>query len=98
MPLSRTAVQIVSYSQGSYVLNEGDLERVLLHPDIKDREAVVISIAGPYRKGKSFLLNFFLRYLYARVSFYYAIMIVLVDDTSVLFSVRSQECWQLVRP
>jgi atlastin len=72
MSFSNTATQIVSYSEKSkfYVLNESDLERVLLQAEIKDREAVVISIAGPYRKGKSFILNFFLRYLYARVSLY----------------------------
>lgn len=45
-----------------------DLENILLAGNIKDREVSIISIAGAYRGGKSFMLNFFLRYLYSRVS------------------------------
>jgi len=51
-----------------FSLDEEALKRVLLHPKVKDRKVVVLSVAGAYRKGKSFLLDFFLRYLYANVS------------------------------
>lgn len=49
-------------------LNKIDLNEVLLQDDIKDRDVVIVSVAGAFRKGKSFLFNFFLRYLNAQVS------------------------------
>lgn len=62
-------IQIVSTEDDhTFVLDEDTLTEVLLQDDIKDRFVVVVSVAGAFRKGKSFLLDFFLRYLYARVS------------------------------
>uniref|UniRef100_A0A915D6N7 GB1/RHD3-type G domain-containing protein n=1 Tax=Ditylenchus dipsaci TaxID=166011 RepID=A0A915D6N7_9BILA len=45
-------------------LNKSALNAVLGHSSIANRKIVVISVSGAYRKGKSFLLNFFLEYLY----------------------------------
>ncbi|XP_065204023.1 atlastin-like [Planococcus citri] len=39
------------------------LDEILLQDDIKDCNCVVLSVAGASRGGKSFLLNFILRYL-----------------------------------
>lgn len=49
------------------ILNEDILTKVLLDKNIENRFVVLVSIAGAFRKGKSFLLNFFLRYLYTQV-------------------------------
>lgn len=49
-------------------LNEKNLRKIMLHPDVKDNKVMVVSIAGALRKGKSFLLGFFLKYLEARVT------------------------------
>lgn len=48
----------------SFHLNEEALNSVLSsNTDIKDLPVCVVSVAGAFRKGKSFLLDFFLRYL-----------------------------------
>jgi atlastin len=44
------------------------LEKMLLHPEVKNRKVVVFSIVGAFRKGKSFFLDYCLRFLYANVS------------------------------
>lgn len=60
-------VQIVSPYNHSFHLELQQLKNVLEHNELKDRYVVVVSIAGAFRKGKSFLLNFFLKYLEAQV-------------------------------
>ncbi|XP_062571771.1 atlastin-2-like [Saccostrea cucullata] len=62
------AVQIVKYDQTKsgnakfhYMVEE--IKKIFLADDVKDKKAVIISIAGPARKGKSFMLGFFMKYL-----------------------------------
>lgn len=52
----------------TFILNEDALTEILLQDSIKDRSVVVISVAGAFRKGKSFLLDFFLRFMYSKVT------------------------------
>lgn len=62
------AVTIVTAQDHTFELKEDVLNSVLMKSDIKDKKIVVVSVAGAFRKGKSFLLNFLLRYLQAQVS------------------------------
>ena len=50
----------------SIIFNE--LEKIMLHPDVRNRKVVLVSIIGIYRKGKSFFLDYCLRFLYANES------------------------------
>lgn len=66
-------VQIVASNEEehSFSLNEELLEEVLISDErFRDKKVVVLSVAGAFRKGKSFLLDFFLRYLDRKVLFY----------------------------
>nr|XP_023650017.1 atlastin-3-like isoform X1 [Paramormyrops kingsleyae] len=62
------AVQIVTVSKEdhSFSLDTEALERVLLSPHVRDKHVVVLSVAGAFRKGKSFILDFMLRYMYRK--------------------------------
>jgi atlastin len=54
---------VVSRDDNSLEFNEDALAEVLLQDHVKDKHVVVISVAGALRQGKSFLLNFLLRYM-----------------------------------
>uniref|UniRef100_A0A3B3QKA5 GB1/RHD3-type G domain-containing protein n=1 Tax=Paramormyrops kingsleyae TaxID=1676925 RepID=A0A3B3QKA5_9TELE len=62
-------VQVVLAHEDShrFELDEAALERVLLQEHVRDLHVVVVSVAGAFRKGKSFLLDFMLRYMYNQV-------------------------------
>uniref|UniRef100_A0A8W8K0W2 GB1/RHD3-type G domain-containing protein n=1 Tax=Magallana gigas TaxID=29159 RepID=A0A8W8K0W2_MAGGI len=47
-------------------LLEENLEKIMCHPDVKENPVQIISIAGAFRKGKSFIMGFFLKYLVAQ--------------------------------
>ncbi|XP_054460050.1 atlastin-2-like [Anoplopoma fimbria] len=59
-------VQIVvaDEEEHSFSLQEEALERLLLQEEVRDLHVVVVSVAGAFRKGKSFLLDFMLRFMY----------------------------------
>jgi atlastin len=54
---------LISKKKHEFALNEEALKDVFLQDHAKYCYAVVLSVPGPFRQGKSFLLNFFLRYL-----------------------------------
>jgi atlastin len=53
----------VRRDDNSFEFNGHAFASVLLQDHVKDKNVVVISVAGAFTKGKSFLLEFFLRYL-----------------------------------
>ena len=63
-------LQIVSSSdEHGFELKEDVLGEVLLDRRIRDKKVCVLSVAGAFRKGKSFLLDFLLRYLTKKVKY-----------------------------
>uniref|UniRef100_A0A4W4E9X0 GB1/RHD3-type G domain-containing protein n=1 Tax=Electrophorus electricus TaxID=8005 RepID=A0A4W4E9X0_ELEEL len=63
-------IQIVLADQDDHMfeLNAVALEKILMQEQLKDLNVVVLSVAGAFRKGKSFLLDFMLRYMYSQSS------------------------------
>ncbi|XP_065300260.1 atlastin-2-like [Dermacentor albipictus] len=61
--MSAKQVQLLQVEDNNFQLNVDELETILLADNVKDLPVVVVSVAGAYRQGKSFLLNFFLQYL-----------------------------------
>jgi len=67
VPGGHRPVQIVKIDDDSethnFILDEEALNDILNKDNIRDKPICIISVAGAFRKGKSFLLNFMLRYL-----------------------------------
>lgn len=62
--LAGRPLQVIKVSkEHSFELVEENLLSVLNRDDVREKKVVVVSVAGAFRKGKSFLLNFFIRYL-----------------------------------
>lgn len=61
--MSAQQVQILKASDHGFEFNLSGLESMLLADNVKDLPVVVVSVADAYRQGKSFLLNFLLKYL-----------------------------------
>lgn len=65
---ARPVPVVVATETHSFELDEKALEEILLDESVRDKKVAVVSVAGAFRKGKSFLLDFFLRYLDREVS------------------------------
>uniref|UniRef100_A0A914YM09 GB1/RHD3-type G domain-containing protein n=1 Tax=Panagrolaimus superbus TaxID=310955 RepID=A0A914YM09_9BILA len=70
MPDSPSPVRILTLNEETHThqLDENALTKLLCDPKYADKKVSLISVAGAFRKGKSFILNFFLRYLTWRES------------------------------
>lgn len=62
-------LNIMSFTANqTIVVDDKAIEKIFLHPKVVDRKIVVVSIVGALRKGKSFFLDYCLRFMYANVS------------------------------
>ncbi len=61
--------RIINFAKNKATIDETVITCIILHPEVKHRKIVALSIVGAFRKGKSFLLDYMLRYLYYTVSF-----------------------------
>ncbi|XP_062256567.1 atlastin-2 isoform X1 [Platichthys flesus] len=59
-------VVLANGDEHSFELDAAALEKILLQEHVKDLNVVVVSVAGAFRKGKSFLLDFMLRYMHSQ--------------------------------
>ena len=63
-------IQIVLAKEDhTFELDEEALASIVCQDHVKDKHIAVVSVAGAFRKGKSFLLDFLLRFLKSNVSF-----------------------------
>uniref|UniRef100_A0A8C2JYZ5 Atlastin-2-like n=1 Tax=Cyprinus carpio TaxID=7962 RepID=A0A8C2JYZ5_CYPCA len=66
VPEKARPIQIVVAKEDDhkFELDAAALEKILMQEHLKDLNVVVVSVAGAFRKGKSFLLDFMLRYMH----------------------------------
>lgn len=70
VPQGARPIQIVvaNGDNHKFELDAVALEKILMQEHVRDLNVVVLSVAGAFRKGKSFLLDFMLRYMHNQVS------------------------------
>ena len=62
-------ISILRFSESKEVIIDNiELDKIFNHPEIQDRNVVILSLIGAFRGGKSFFLDYCLRFLYAHVS------------------------------
>jgi len=60
---------ILKFSETKEVIIDSEnLNKIFDHTDIQECKVVILSLIGVFRGGKSFLLDYCLRFLYANVS------------------------------
>jgi len=60
-------VHILRFDEANKAIDDysSELNKIFLHPDVLERKIVVFSIIGAFRRGKSFFLDYCLRFMYA---------------------------------
>jgi atlastin len=63
------SINIFKFDENEVITIDDDaLEKIFLHPEVRNRKIAAVSIIGAFRKGKSFLMDYALRYMYGNVS------------------------------
>lgn len=63
------SVNIMNFDENNnVVMDKAELDNMFLHDKVKNCRPVIVSIVGAFRKGKSFFLDYCLRFMYANVS------------------------------
>lgn len=95
---ARPVQVLVVKDDHTFELDEAALNRILLAKDLRDREIVAISVAGAFRKGKSFLMDFMLRYMYNQVQSHVGIDLE-SQPKRVIHRLRAgkREIWELMK-
>lgn len=68
------ALKLITFKESEFnslieSLEEDVLEKLLLNKQVIKRKIVVVSVVGGFRKGKTYIIDYCLRYLYANVRF-----------------------------
>lgn len=84
-------VKVISAENNVFQLHTDELKVILENDNIKDHYVMVLSIAGAFMKGKSFLMNIFLRYLEAQVRKMYSNLFKIhkISFNSIFYSLLS---------
>jgi hypothetical protein len=61
------SLPLLRHQEDGFVVDKEAFRDILCQSDLLDRKLVVFSIVGEYRRGKSFFLNFVMRYLMNQV-------------------------------
>lgn len=59
-------ISVLSFTDNNGIhVDNKEIENIFSHPEIQDRKVVILSLIGAFRGGKSFFLDYCLRFLYA---------------------------------
>jgi len=62
-------IRLLNFTDTNQVdTEEEEFDQIFSNPEIQDRKVVIFSLIGAFRGGKSFFLDYCLRFLYANVS------------------------------
>lgn len=79
-------LSLLNFENNTFTVENENIDNIFLHPEVANRKIVVVSIIGAFRKGKSFLMDYCLRFMYANVS--ELILIILIFDNETNFTVQ----------